>query len=81
MRLDERARFDALAEPFEVEALVAQAPMEAFIGPVLPWLARVDKGEVNPLAVRPRGDGARNEFGAIVAADVARGAVKAHEPA
>lgn len=64
--LDEHARFDAIAEPFEVEALVAQAPIEAFIGPVLPWLARVDEGEVNPRAVRPRGDGVRNELGAIV---------------
>jgi hypothetical protein len=43
--LDEDAGLFAIPEPFEVEALLAQAAVEALVGAVLPGLAGVDVRE------------------------------------
>ena len=68
--LDKHARFDAIAEPFEVQALVAKAPIEAFIGAVLPRLTWVDERDVDLLFVCPGRKRVGNELGSVVAANV-----------
>ena len=44
---DQDARFDAVAKPFHVQALVAEFAVEALVVAVLPRLARIDQGSVD----------------------------------
>jgi hypothetical protein len=57
-RLDHHARLIAISEPFEVEALFAETPIEVLVRPVLPGLTRIDVSAVDLLGNQPTEDGA-----------------------
>jgi hypothetical protein len=59
----------------QVQAFVAHSPVEAFLLPVLPGLARLDLQGLNTAVCQPDLDRHRHEFGAIVAAQVCQCAV------
>jgi len=50
---DDDLRFATTAEPFDAQAFVAELAVEALVGTVLPWLARVDQCGLDVLGVEP----------------------------
>ena len=47
-------RIDSVLEPLHPEAFISELPIEALIGPVLPWLRWVDRGRVDPSREAPQ---------------------------
>lgn len=78
--LDQDARLAAGVEPFGIQALVAQAAVEALVGAVLPRIAGLDMHGLDPVPGDPLQDRQRHELGAVVAADERRCAAFAHQP-
>jgi hypothetical protein len=78
--LDQDARLASGAEPFGIQALVAQAAVEALVGAVLPRLAGLDVHGLDPVLGDPLQDRQRHELGAVVAAHERRCAAFAHQP-
>ncbi len=77
--LDAHPGFDAVSEPLQAEILVAELAVERFVGTILPRLPRIDEGGFDLRRVQPAQNGARHKLGAVVGAQVPRGAVDAHE--
>lgn len=67
------------AQPLETEALVAELPVEALLGAVLPGLAGRDVCGADAELHRPPDDGRGDEFGPVVAAQVPWRAVDADQ--
>jgi len=67
-------------EPFQVQALIPEFPIETFARSVLPGLARIDQGCLNPLIDHPLQDGAGHELRTIVRPQMNRRAALRHEP-
>lgn len=78
--LDQDARLASGSEPFGVQALVAQAAVEALVRTVLPGLSGFDVDCLDPVLGDPLQDRQRHELGAVVAAHERRGAAFAHQP-
>jgi len=66
--LDADARFGTVRKPVHVEALVAELPVEALVGGVLPGLPRGDEGALDAGATEPAEHGQRHELRPVVRA-------------
>ena len=64
--LDDHPCFVARAEPFQTEAFIAQFPVEALVGAVLPRLARIDQRRLDVRFNDPGQDRLADELRAIV---------------
>jgi hypothetical protein len=60
--LDADLRVRAIPEPLQREVLVAQLPVERFVGSVLSGLARVDVGRFDLGGLQPSQDRPRHEL-------------------
>src|SRR5205823_5526649 len=78
--LDQWHRLLPGAEPFHVEALVAEAAVEALVGAVLPGLSGSDVRGGDVRVEQPAHHGRRDKLRAVVGAEVAWSAVHADEP-
>ena len=67
------------AEPLDAQALVAQAPVEASIGTVLPSLARIDQRRGDATVGDPLEDRSADELWPVVRAQEDRRSVRADE--
>ena len=79
--LDDHLRLATTAEPFDGEALVAEAPVEALVGAVLPGLAGIDQGRFDAGSLQPLENRLADELGAVVRAQVPRRAAPRVPPA
>jgi hypothetical protein len=70
---DDDLGLSARAEPLHARSLLAQPPVEALVGAVLPRLARVDRGELDVGLGDPLERRAADERRALVRAQVGRG--------
>lgn len=64
--LDDDLRFAAAAELLQVQAFVAQAPVERFVGAILPRLSGIDMGRFHAAVSQPLQHRGADELGAIV---------------
>ena len=78
-RLDDRGCFSSRTKPLHVQALLAEAPVEALVGAVLPRLAGRDVRGLDALRRGPAQDRAGDKLGPVVGPEIARGASVAHE--
>src|SRR6266498_1094899 len=76
---DEDASFGAAAEPFHVQAFVAELAVEALVVAVLPRLARIDQGGVDLRFGEPFQDRLTHELGSVVRAQEHRRAAHANQ--
>ena len=76
---DAHFRFDPVPKPLPAEILVAELPVEGFIGRMLPRLARVNQGRFDLRGVQPAQDGGGDKLRPIVRTQVRRGPVHADE--
>lgn len=76
---DDRARLGPVAEPLHVQALVAQAHVEALVGAVLPGLAGIDVGHLHTGLDDPLQDLLADELRTVVAPKDARCTVNADQ--
>lgn len=77
--LDHDARLAPGAEPFDVQAFVAQPAVEALVRAVLPGLARVDMHGLDLVLGEPLQDRQADELRPVVAADERWDAALAHQ--
>ncbi len=70
--LDHDLGFQTVAEPVDRQALIAELPIEALCGAVLPGLARVDQGRLDFVLGSPLEQRRGYELGIVVAAQVGR---------
>src|SRR5579864_1464038 len=73
------ASLGAAAEPFHVEALVAEFTVEALVGAVLPRFAGIDQGGVDLRLGEPFQDRFAHEFRSVIGAQERRGAMYADQ--
>src|SRR5215203_2698831 len=78
-RLDTDLRIRAVAEPLQREMLVAELPVERFVGAVLPRLARVNERRFDLRRLEPPENRPSDELRSVVGAQIARRTVYAHE--
>ncbi len=71
--------FDAIAEPFHGQAFIPELAVEAFVGPVLPWLTRINEDGFDLLFHRPFQQRRADKLRSIVGSDVTRCAMQADE--
>src|SRR5512134_1340337 len=76
---DHDTSLGARAEPLQGQTFIAELPVEALVGTVLPGLARVDQRRLDALGSQPLEDGATDELRAVVRAQVARRPVGADQ--
>ncbi len=79
--LDEDFGLGARAKPLPAQALVAELAVEAFVGSILPRLARIAERGIDAGLVQPLEQCAADELGAVVRAQRARCAVHADQAA
>src|SRR5215831_20813388 len=72
-------RVDAIAKPLQRQMLVAELPIEGFVGAVLPWFARIDEGRFDLRRLQPAQDRSGHEFGPVVGTQKLWRAVNADE--
>src|SRR5260370_26667808 len=77
--LDADFGFDAIPKPLQAQVLVAEFPVERFVGAILPRLPRVDECGLDLCRLEPAKNRGRDELGAIVGAQVLWRAVHADE--
>ena len=64
--LDPDLRVHAVPKPLEAQELVAELPVERFVGGILPRLPRVDQRRVNARVTEPAQDGGGHELRSVV---------------
>ena len=64
--LDPDRRVHAVPKPLEAQKLVAELPVERFVGGMLPRLPRVDQRRVNARVAEPAQDGGGHELRSVV---------------
>ena len=77
--LDPDLRVHAVPKSLKAQELVAELPVERFVGGILPRLPRVDQRRVNASVAQPAQDRGGNEPRSVARPQVARGAVHADE--
>ena len=60
--LDPDLRVHAVPKPLKAQELVAELPVERFVGGILPRLPRVDQRRVNTRVAEPAQNGALRRF-------------------
>ena len=63
---DAHRRVHAVPKPLEAQELVAERPVERFVGGILPRLPRIDQRRVNARIAQPAQDGGGDELRAVV---------------
>lgn len=76
--LDEHSGLSNIAEPFAVQAIIAQLAIEAFHKSFLPRTAGCDEGRTNVLISKPAHHRRGGELRTVVNADILRLAVELH---
>jgi hypothetical protein len=79
-RLDQDLRIHQVPEPLHAQAFVPELAVEAFIGAVLPRLARIDMSNVDALGKNPLQYRSGNKFRPVVRSHHPRCTVNAHQP-
>ena len=69
---DQDLGLGAGAKPLDAQAFVAELAVERLAGSVLPRLAGIDEGGVDPVVGKPPEDGRADEFRTIVGAQIGR---------
>ena len=64
--LDPDLRVHAVPKPLKAQELVAELPVERFVGGILPRLPRVDQRRVNTRVAEPAQNGGGHELWSIV---------------
>ena len=78
-RRDPDLRVHAVPKPLQAQELVAELPVERFVGGILPRLPRVDQRRVNARVTEPAQDGGGHALRPVVRPQVPRRAVHADE--
>jgi hypothetical protein len=73
-------RLNPVPKPLQAEILVAQLPVEGFVGRILPRLAGVNQRRFDLRGVQPAQDGSSDKLRPVVRAQVRWGPVHADEP-
>ena len=73
---DDDAAFDSVAKPLDRQAFVAELSIEAFIGAVLPWFARIDQRSFDVLVGEPFENRVADKLRTVVRTQMARCAVR-----
>ena len=78
---DDDPGFQAIAQPFHRQAFVAEFSVEALVGAVLPWLARLDQNRFEFFIHGPLQQLRAQKLRAVVASKVFGRAMQAHQTA
>ncbi len=65
-RLDPHLRIHTVPKSLEAQTLVAELPVEGFVGRSLAWLSGIDQRRVNARVAEPAQDGGRDELRPVV---------------
>ena len=76
---DPHLRVHAVPKPLQAQILVAELPVERFVGRILPRLPRLDERGFDLRLEQPPENRTRDKLGAVVGPEVTWGSVDAHE--